>query len=72
MNFRIRLLKDGKSWGVEQEASSRAPKIIHKANSVLILKDSEAVCETVDNGKDCYILVVGVTKELHGKVMVLK
>ena len=72
MNFKVRFPKDGKCWGVEQEGSGLTPKIMHKASSVLILKDSEAVCETVDNGKDCYILVTGVTKELHGKVMVLK
>lgn len=71
MNFRIGFPKDGKYWRIEQEGGL-GPKIVHKAKSVLILKESEAVCETVDNKKECYILVTGVEREALENVTVLK
>jgi hypothetical protein len=71
MNYRVVFPKNDKFWRIEQEGGI-GPKIVHKAKSVLILKESEAICEMVDNKRECYILVTGVERERHENVTVLK
>ena len=61
--------KDGKKWVVRNDATK---KVLY-ANSVIILKESEAVCEPVDKSNtECYILVTGADKEEFESVLVLK
>jgi len=69
MNYRIYYPKNGKNWSIEDEAYGK--KTV--AKSVLILRDSEAIAEKLeDDTTRFYILVTGATKEVHGDVLVLK
>jgi len=45
---------------------------ILKVDSVLILKDCEAICERIDNRVECYILVTGARREKHRNMVVLE
>jgi len=69
MNYKVYFPKDGKKWVIRNDHTK---KVLY-ADSVIILKESEAVCEPIDKSStECYILVTGADKEVFDSVLVLK